>query len=1058
MGSYEEALSRLNQAQKKAVETIDGPVLVIAGPGTGKTQLLTTRVAHILANTDTLPQNVLCLTFTDSAAQTMRERLAGLIGQGAYDVAISTYHAFGSDIIRNYPDFFADQPDLLPADDLTTDRILREIISGLPYNNPLKYSDAYLYDLKTLISEAKRALLSPNSLQGIANENLKFIKTNSPKIKKALSGMKRLDARSIPLFRELAKSGNEEPFYKSLRDALDEAGDKNTKPLTAWKNAWLEKDENGEFVVAGARANQKILAAADVYEQYLMELKARGLFDYDDMILRAVEALQNNTDLRYTLQEKYQYLLLDEFQDTNGAQLRLVELLTDNPVFEGRPNVLAVGDDDQAIYAFQGADYSHMVKFRQMYRDVEVINLTQNYRSHPRILELAGSVAAQIEERLDADKKLAAAAKITNAVVERREAKSDAGQFAWAAKRIKKLIEQGIAPSEIAVLAPGHKHLEPLVPFLQQQDIPLRYEKRENVLDDPAINQLLDMSRLVLALEKGDHQTASHLWPRILSFDFWRLPTETIWRLSWHAADEKKDWTNELLDQPSLQPIALFFIRLSQLSGGETLETMTDYLIGSQQLNDFKSPFYDFYFKDQQDGLFWSLLTNLIVLRTRLRAYRKDGDEHLSLADFVEFAQAHRAAELKIVNTSPYASAADAVQVMTVYKAKGMEFKAVFLLALNDETWGSKSRLQTSRISLPPNLQHIRYAGATEDERLRLLFVALTRAKSQIYLISYSQNYAGRNMTPLKYLLDYDKILPAEEQTPEPTTELQAFWQTKHLASLSQDNTKALLKERLKNFRLSPTHVCTFLDLEYAGPETFFRRIVLRFPEAPKPQVHYGNAMHETLEWLHRETKRTGTVPSTHSAHKAFEGKLQAKRLNSQHHGQFLERGNNALSVYLEQRRMVITPHDISEYNFRNEGVLLGHAHLTGKIDKLIIDKTAREITIVDYKTGPSHKRWTKTTALYKYKIQLYLYKTLLEKSHTFAGYKVTGAYLDFVEPDETGNLNQLHLTFDDAEHKRINQLAEVIWQRIIELDLPNAEPYTANIRGIEDFEHDLIS
>src|SRR5215510_9823717 len=103
MEAYQRALKQLNPAQKRAVEAIDGPVLVIAGPGTGKTQLLTTRIAHILAKTDTLPQNILCLTFTDSAAATMRERLASLIGQDAYDVTISTYHAFGSDIIRRFP-------------------------------------------------------------------------------------------------------------------------------------------------------------------------------------------------------------------------------------------------------------------------------------------------------------------------------------------------------------------------------------------------------------------------------------------------------------------------------------------------------------------------------------------------------------------------------------------------------------------------------------------------------------------------------------------------------------------------------------------------------------------------------------------------------------------------------------------------------------------------------------------------------------------------------------------------------------------------------------------
>jgi len=128
------------------------------------------------------------------------------------------------------------------------------------------------------------------------------------------------------------------------------------------------------------------VAAATIYEQYLSELASQGLFDYDDMILRAIRGLEAHAELRYTLQERYLYLLLDEFQDTNVAQARLVELLTDSPVHEGRPNVLAVGDDDQAIYAFQGANYSHMLSFYQRYKDVTVVPLTQNYRSHADIL------------------------------------------------------------------------------------------------------------------------------------------------------------------------------------------------------------------------------------------------------------------------------------------------------------------------------------------------------------------------------------------------------------------------------------------------------------------------------------------------------------------------------------------------------------------------------------------------------------------------------------------------------------------------------------------------
>jgi DNA helicase-2/ATP-dependent DNA helicase PcrA len=159
MTSYEEAFANLNDAQRQVVEATDGPVLVIAGPGTGKTQLLTTRIAHILATTDTLPSNILCLTFTDSAALTMRERLSGMIGQDAYSISISTYHAFGRELIRRFPDHFPEVADMQPADDLTIDAIYHEIIDGLPFSNPLKFSEQYLGDVKNLVSDSKRALL-----------------------------------------------------------------------------------------------------------------------------------------------------------------------------------------------------------------------------------------------------------------------------------------------------------------------------------------------------------------------------------------------------------------------------------------------------------------------------------------------------------------------------------------------------------------------------------------------------------------------------------------------------------------------------------------------------------------------------------------------------------------------------------------------------------------------------------------------------------------------------------------------------------------------------------
>ncbi len=1129
MGKYEDALAGLNAAQRKAVTTTEGPVLVIAGPGTGKTQLLTTRIAHILATTDTLPQNILCLTFTESAASTMRARLANMVGQAAYKVTISTYHAFGSELIRQFPDYFLELSDMQPADELAIDRILREIVDKLPYGNPLKFADNYLGDVKTLVSDAKRALLTPDNLRAVAAANAAFLAAAQPIVSEALRGHTRVSLKDAPRFvhlaAELAKLDAPQPapgvqplaklILNELSDALQAVNETGkATSISGWKKTWLTKDASGDFMIDGQRHAEKLHAAADVYDTYLHQLQVEKLFDYDDMILRAVRALEEHADLRFTLQEQYLYLMLDEFQDTNGAQLRLVELLTDNPASEGRPNVLAVGDDDQAIYAFQGADYSHMLQFQRLYRDVLLVPLTQNYRSHADVLHLARGVAEQIEERLhhhfpQIEKTLIAESKSlpSRAIVERREAKSDVAQFAWVAKRIRSLIDGGLPTGEIAVLAPQHKHLEPLLAFLRAEDVPMHYEKRENVLDDPAINQLLRMSELCLSLSRNEQGTdANSLWAEVLSFDFWQLPTSLIWQVSWQASDDREEWTNVLFAHEQLRPIALFFVRLSQLVRTETLETLLDYLIGVEPLDvqepgqaDVRSPFYEYYFgkgietagrqttnSDTEAetspaakpsaslGSFWEVLSNLTVLRTKLREHRTGDPEPLGLQDLIDFVAAHRAANIKILNTSPYQESDQAVQLMTAFKAKGMEFQAVFVLAVNDDVWGNAARGAGARLSLPQNLRFIRYAGATNDERLRLFYVAITRAKTQLYLCNYTCDYAARQKARLSYLNETTEqdgtvlspMLPASSQAvlsietsdrPNPTTELAAYWQRRHEQSLTREALTHVLHARLDRFQLSPTHINTFTDLVHAGPGTFFMNTILRFPKAPSPYGQYGNAMHETLEWLNHFFRKHELLPSEAQLADTFTRFMSTKRLSRAETDRLIARSRPILKAYLEQRGHTVLATNECEHNFRDEGIIIGDAHMSGKIDKLMIDKAASELTIVDYKTGTSYQRWQHDVKLHKYRQQLYFYKMLVEQSHTFGHLDVADAYLEFVEPDETGQIHELHLTFDSAETDRLKLLANAVWHCVQSLNMPDVSAYPKTIAGIEAFEQDLI-
>jgi DNA helicase-2/ATP-dependent DNA helicase PcrA len=1102
--NFQSAYKQLNHAQKQAVDTVEGPVLVIAGPGTGKTQLLALRIANILSKTDSLASNILCLTFTESAAQNMRDRLVSIIGKDAYDITISTYHAFGSDLLRRYPDYFNADSDLEPADDLTIDAIFREIMASLPYTNPLK-ADVFLRDVKTLISDSKRALLEPKDLLLIASANQTFVEDTSAVTTKLLAGMQRISKGSVALFRNLLEttsktSSNSLPasitplqtlWQESLQQALEDVdASGKTSALTQWKNDWLAKNAEGQFIVEGTEQNRKLRAAAAIYDKYLTELASRELFDYDDMILRAIHGLESNADLRYSLQERFLYLLLDEYQDTNEAQARLVSLLTDSPVHEGRPNVLAVGDDDQAIYAFQGAHYSHMYRFYENYKDVLVVPLTENYRSLPGILQLAEGISGQIENRLheqfDAISKVIVSARQETeaAITERLEFRTDLAEQAWVADKIAELIAAGQAPESIAVLAPKHKYLQSLVPFLQHNSVPISYERRENVLDDPIISQLVLMSNLVLHLGAASQAMADTYWPQVLSLDCWQLPTSTIWQLTWQVRDGDSSWLELLLASDQTRQIGLFFLRLSQIAEYTPLELMVDYLIGIEPLTTnepdyplIRAPFYAHYFgevtaESTNAAPFLQLLSNLTTLRAGLRDYRPH-NALLHLNDFIAFVAANQAAGIRILNTSPYQESAHAVTLETVFKAKGQEFPVVFILHATDEVWGGRARNSGSRISLPQNMTFIRYAGATEDERLRLLYVAITRAADQLYVTSHSADAVGRNANHLKYFDEqqledgslYSPLMPEGHKTVKqvdsqavPTlADVTTYWHERHISAANQPELKELLQPRLDSFQLSASALNNFIDVSRGGPSNYFMRAILRFPSAATPSSSYGDAIHETLQFIHDYSKRQAQLPSMDLIEAAFEKRLTRKRLDAQTHALLYERGLICLDAYMAQRLDTIATTNRSEANFREEGVFVGKAHLTGKIDKLIIDDKARTITIVDYKTGKSHSRWTREAKMHFYRYQLYFYKLLVERSRTYRGYAVVDAYLEFVEPDTEGLIQELHITFDDTIMEQLCALIEIVWSKTMQLDFPSTDSYTPDLKGMELFEAWLL-
>jgi DNA helicase-2/ATP-dependent DNA helicase PcrA len=187
-----------------------------------------------------------------------------------------------------------------------------------------------------------------------------------------------------------------------LKKSYDGASEEeNNKPLTEWKSKWIKKDDNNRPVYKDIKDVEKMSAFADIYEKYREIMHQEGFYDFDDMILDCLNVLEKNPGLRYEIQEQYQYVLVDEFQDTNDAQMRLLKLITDAPVNENKPNIMAVGDDDQAVYKFQGAELSNILNFKNLFDDVEVVTMTDNYRSTQEILDIASHIIKKGQERLE---------------------------------------------------------------------------------------------------------------------------------------------------------------------------------------------------------------------------------------------------------------------------------------------------------------------------------------------------------------------------------------------------------------------------------------------------------------------------------------------------------------------------------------------------------------------------------------------------------------------------------------------------------------------------------
>ncbi|MBS7346241.1 MAG: ATP-dependent helicase [Candidatus Sacchiramonaceae bacterium] len=1108
--NFEKVYNHLNDEQRAAVDHIYGPVLVIAGPGTGKTQLLSARVANILRTTDANPNNILCLTFTESGAENMRDRLASFIGAAAsYEVEISTYHSFGNSLLAQGRDYLDEER--VSIDELKQFEIIKNIKQNLPHSNLLAPAKNKVRDILSAIQDIKQENISPKEFKQIANQNLKLINkaSDSLQILHELNGIKAIGKGSdkisaatqkIEILSKLAsalKTFDEPRVHAKTPTILEQIcanfGEQIAKleadpkqsitHLTAgWKDKYFEKNHNNDFRFKDEFASRKALDLAEIYAAYEQVLAAEGLQDFNDMILRAIDLLEQNADFRFTMQEKYQYILLDEYQDTNGAQSRIVELLTANEMIpDYEPNVLAVGDDDQAIMAFQGAQFSNMHDFVNFYNcPVETINLNKNYRSHQKILDFAENIAEQIEGRLShkiagLNKKIIQAnPNITDVKIERKSFAHQSTEFYEVADKIRALIGSGVKPREIAILAPKHAILEEISKYLHHFNLPVEYEKSENILDEKPVKQVIEMLKLAQNIaENSPNQSAT--WAKVLVFDFWQNDSIEVYKTvsKFNRWDDSAPSLTEILlesENQKLQNIAKFFIEISEKLEQETFETILDLVVGNTEANGgFKSPLREFY-SQKSDEDFYNLATYLTILREKFKNNNTE-EAAINVADFLRMIEVYQESEIKIVSKNAFSTDQNAVQVMTAFSAKGLEFGHTFLISVDDSAWGTSSG-NSQVISLPKNMERIKDPNQ-QDTKKRLFFVAITRAKTNLYLTSSDKTFDGRTKQPLKLLAENRSELLAEnipdgfnqiitDETEAPSLEiLEINWNGElNIAKLKNEQ---LFADKLQHFNHSASSLTNFYDTEYGGPDKFFENYILRFPQEVSGSAQFGTLMHQIFDFWQKKINK-GEAVNLETILQEVEAKIKRLKLSPEQKQNELARATGAFTSFYNQRSNIFERKAASEV--RISKVLLDQkALIGGNIDRIEIDENAKTIEIVDFKTGNITEKdnFKNKPKMHKYQIQLYFYKILLDHSPEFKKYKITTGRLEFIEGDEKYRSPIVKtIEFDDKTQQRVKDLIFALDSKIksfaIDTIQPNKTGRGVRVADLIQFEDEILS
>lgn len=973
---FDLAYKKLNAEQRLAVDTIEGPVMLVAGPGTGKTQTLALRIANIIRKTDTPASSILALTYTESGARAMKSRLTQMIGSEAYYVGISTFHSFCQGVIKDNPDIFTLNPSSEPLSDLERLKLIRGLIDKAslsilrPTGAPYHYASAIL----GAISDLKREGVDPAEFEEMLTV--------------------------------------EDLFLKS-----DEASEvKKTEMAKRQRNLAKNQELN------------------HLFRQYQAILKKEGSFDFEDMITSVVDAFKENEELLFSCQEKYLYILVDEYQDTNSAQNELLLLLA--KYWGTQANVFVTGDPDQSIMRFQGASIENQLSFVKTYPNANVITLKQNYRSTQNILDVADSLITHNNLRINdvvpgidshLTSQIGAGGKIGIA-----ELSGNTAEVIFIAEDIKRKIESGVEPSDIAVIY--HKNFEATViaDTLSKYGIDYTVQGGANILSDPTVRNFLKILKVIY--EMRESREDEDLFT-ILHYTIFGIDPLDVLKIARTAGDARLTLFDvlgnpELLNQIELtsrQKIEETFTKLKNWSAIDANKTFVEFFEDVLNKSGYLNWILDegTIYSEQVRGA-GHRLAKINTLFDEVKRMNRS-DHNLDLKGFIENLNIMEANHIRIEESS-YGVSRNAITLTTAHKSKGLEWEHVYIYKAIDGLWGNNKKAEL--ISLPESLlKNVKPSDKekNEDER-RLFYVAMTRAKSNLTITrakTYSNYGRSQEASPTMFLeeLNSDLLTMIDVIHVEETAH-------KHIENIlgsqgvqdTEGSEQAYLQDIVDDFKLAATSLNSYLYCAYK----FKLDKLLKVPHAKKAHLTFGTAIHAGLEHFYLKFKEDNAIPNLDYLLSQFRASLTASVITKQDLTVYLKKGEEVLTAYYKLNQSHFKLPLATEKNLH---IAIGDIELTGKLDRLEWSNQAtRLVRVVDYKTGKPKTmgqiEGTTQDSDGELRRQLEFYKLLIDSDKSL-NYKFGEGLLDFVEEpsikDKSGERRFL------VTDKQINELKQTI-------------------------------